>query len=424
MNLRPALISLFPCRSIGCMVQVFMIVAALLVVLFLLLSFWLFAFPISAWIVVHLSCPRRLGRIPGEPAFPVNLVVPCQGSNSYLEENLRAFANQDYPRYVATFVTNTQEDEANAVIATVARGNPHVRHLVAGLSRTCANKVYAEIVAVESDQQSDVFLFGDSDMRPETDWIREMVRPFLDPRVSITTSHRWIDPDARGLASSLYTILCGFSCVGLASPFLALLWGGAFGISRTAYADMGVMNLWSTTASDDIALSNRMAERHVRPWYVPRGVSTSRESYHSLGAMMKWYNRQSLAAKLHHFHVWLAGLAIETLVSLAWGGSVVLLVVEAATGPLEYHALAAPVIMISIMASSLIAKLTYPHRRDVPFWQWALVPLIGHFIVAASFWCSAFQNSMTWGSFTYTVGRDGKVVRMDERDEHRVKRQE
>jgi len=394
-------------------VRVFMIVTALFLVLFLTLIYWLLAFPISAWFVVHVSCPRRLRRFPGEPAFPVNLIVPCRGSNSYLERNLRAFASQDYPRYRATFVTNTKEDEANAVIASVAHGNPHVRQLVAGVSEACANKVYAQIVAVQSEPRSEVFLFGDSDMRPEANWIREMVRPFLDPRVSVTTSHRWITPDARGFAPSLYTILCGYSCVGLASPFLALVWGGAFGIRRTAYADMGIADLWSTTASDDIALSNRMAERRIRPCYVSRGVSASRECHRSLRAMMKWYNRQSLTAKLHHFHNWLAGLAIETLVSLAWAGSLVLLVVEAAAGSLEYHALAAPAIMVCIMASSLITKLTYPERRDIPLWQWALVTLIAHFIVAASLWYSAFQSSMTWGSFTYTVGRDGKVIRVD-----------
>jgi hypothetical protein len=390
-----------------------MIVTALFLVLLLPLVYWLLAFPISAWVVVHVSYPRRLRRFTGEPAFPVNLIGPCRGSNSYLEENLRAFASQDYPRYSATFVTNTKEDEANAVIASVVRGNPHVRQLVAGVSETCANKVYAQIVAVESDPQSEVFLFGDSDMRPEANWIREMVRPFLDPRVSVTTSHRWITPDARGLAPSLYTILCGYSCVGLATPFLALVWGGAFGIRCTAYADMGVTDLWSTTASDDIALSNRMAERRIRPCYVPRGVSASRECHRGFRAMMKWYNRQSLAAKLHHFQNWLAGLAIETLVSLAWAASLVLLVGEAAAGSLEYHALAAPAIMFCIMASALIAKLTYPDRRDIPLWQWALVPLIAHFIVAASLWFSAFQTTMTWGSFTYTVGHDGKVIRID-----------
>lgn len=176
---------------------------------------------------------------------------------------------------------------------------------------------------------------------------------------------------------------------------------------------MGVTDLWSTTASDDIALSNRMAERHVRPCYVPRGVCTSLESHRDLRAMMKWYNRQCLTTKLHEFPFWLAGLAIETLVSIAWAGSVGLLIVEAVTGSLDYHALAAPLIMFSIMACSVMAKLTYPQRRDVPLWQWVLLPLIGHFIVAASFWCSAFRSTMTWGAFNYTVGRDGKVVRID-----------
>ena len=395
-----------------------MIVTILLVVLFLILFFWLLVFPISGWIVVHMAYPRRRARVPGEPAFPVNLIVPCKSSNSYLEENLRAFASQDYPRYRVTFVTNTPEDEANDVIASIARGNPHIRHLVAGLSTTCASKVYAQIVAVESDPQSDVFLFGDSDMRPEADWLREMVRPFLDPHVSVTTSHRWITPDSLGLASSLYTILAGFYCMYLASPFLALVWGGAFGISRAAYTEMGIMELWSTTASDDVALSNRMAERHVRPFFVPRGVSTSRETHHNLASMMKWYNRQSLTGKLHEFPTWCQGLIVETLVCLAWAGSVVLLVVEAATGSLEYHALAAPVVMVAIIASSLIVKLTYPKRRDIAFWQWAVLPLIGHFVIAASFWCSAFQSTMTWGSFTYTVGRDGKLVRIDPENAH------
>jgi cellulose synthase/poly-beta-1,6-N-acetylglucosamine synthase-like glycosyltransferase len=390
-----------------------MIVDILLALLLLVLFFWLLAFPVSAWLVVHLRYPRRLRRISREPGFPVNVIVPCKGSNSYLEENLRAYASQDYPRYQVTFVTNTAEDEARVAIASVAQGNPRVRHLVAGLSETCASKVYAQIVAVESDAQSDVFLFGDSDMRPQPGWIREMVRPFLDSRVSVTTSHRWVDPDARGFAPSLYTVLSGFYCMYLAAPFLAFVWGGAFGISRRAYVEMGVTELWSTTASDDVALSNRMAAHHVRPFFVPRGVCASRETFHSLGALMSWYNRQSLTGKLHSFHFWLTGLTIETFVSLAWAGSLVLLVAEAVTGSLDYHALAAPVIMLSVAAGSMITKLTYPRRRDIPLWQWALLPLIGHFVVAASFWCSAFQRSMTWGSFTYTVDRDGKVARID-----------
>lgn len=79
---RHGIVSLFPWLGNVRIVKIFMIVTFLLVVLFLLLFFWLLAFPISAWIVVHVFYPRRLRRIPGEPAFPVNLIVPCKGSNS------------------------------------------------------------------------------------------------------------------------------------------------------------------------------------------------------------------------------------------------------------------------------------------------------------------------------------------------------
>ncbi|MGA2480429.1 MAG: glycosyltransferase family 2 protein [Spirochaetia bacterium] len=390
-----------------------MIVNIVLALLCALLFFWLLVFPVSAWIVVHVVYPRRIARMPGEPGFRVNLIVPCKGTNVYLEENLRAFASQDYPDCVVTFVTNTPEDEANPVIAAVARGNPRVRHLVCGLSDACAPKVYAMIKAVESDPRSVVYLIGDSDMRPEADWAKEMARPFLDPRVSVTTSHRWVKPDARGMAPSLYTILSGYYCMYLAAPILNLVWGGAFGISRAAYTEMGIAELWSTTASDDVALSNRMAERHVGAFYVPRGIATSYETHHSMAALMKWYNRQSLTGKLHEFATWLGGLIVETLVSLSLAGSLVLLAVEAATGTLEYHALAAPVVVAAIIICSLITRLTYPERRDIPLWQWALLPIVGHFVIAASFWCSAFMNTMTWGSFTFTVGRDGKVVKID-----------
>jgi hypothetical protein len=390
-----------------------MLIDILLAPLFALLFFWLLVFPVSAWITVHVAYPRRLARAPGEPGFRVNLIVPCKGSSTYLEQNLRAFASQDYPDYVVTFVTNTPGDEANPVIASVARGNPHVRPLVSGLSDACAPKVYAQIVAVDSDPQSVVYVFGDSDMRPDTDWLKEMARPFLDARVSVTTAHRWVNPDARGLAPSLYTILSGYYCMYLATPILALVWGGAFGISRAAYAEMGIAELWSTTASDDVSLSNRMAERRVRPFFVPRGLATSRETHHGLAAMMRWYNRQSLTGKLHEFPTWLAGLVVETLVSLSIAGSLILLLVEAVTGTLEYHAFAAAAVVGAVIACSLITKLTYPRRRDIPLWQWALLPVVGHFVIAASFWCSAFMKTMTWGSFTFTVGRDGKVVRMD-----------
>jgi hypothetical protein len=390
-----------------------MIVDILLGLLMAILFFWLLAFPVSTWIVVHILYPRRLRRTPGEPGFPVNVIVPCKGNGPYLRENLTAYASQDYPDYVVTFVTSTPGDDANPVIASLARDNPRVRHVVAGMSSTCAPKVYAQIVVIDADPRSRVFLFGDSDMRPASSWLREMARPFLDPRVEVTTSHRWIVPDARGFAASLYTILMGYHCMITGSPILALLWGGDFGISRAAYDDMGIAELWRTSASDDIALSNRMAERRVRPVFVPRGVAVTRETHPNMAALLKWYDRQALAARLHEVFTWIGGVTVESLVCLSLVGSLALVIAEAAMGSLDYRAVAAPLVFFAVMAGSTITKLTFAPRRDVAFWQWVLLPLVGHFVIAGSYWRAAFRNTMTWGSFTFTVGRDGKVSRID-----------
>jgi hypothetical protein len=241
-----------------------------------------------------------------------------------------------------------------------------------------------------------------------------MARPYLDPRVSVATAHRWVQAEKRGIATTLYTVLSGYYCIYLATPFLALVWGGAFGLSRKAYVEMGIEEVWSTTASDDVALSNRMAEMRVRPFFVPRCLCPTVETIGSLREMSTWFNRQALTGKLHEISTWIAGLAVESLVCLTFLGSLVLLIVEAATGTLEYHALAAPVILFAISACSLIAKLTYADKRDIPLWQWVLAPFLGHFVIASSFWASVFQSStMTWGSFTYTVGRDKKVQRIE-----------
>jgi hypothetical protein len=71
---------------------------------------------------------------------------------------LRAFASNDDTEYTVTLVMNIPEDEANPVIASVAWGDPRVRHLLAGRSAICAPKICAQIFAIDGDPRSEVFL--------------------------------------------------------------------------------------------------------------------------------------------------------------------------------------------------------------------------------------------------------------------------
>ncbi len=61
-----------------------------------LIAFFLLSFlahvilPLNAWAYCRLVYPLWHRRIPGEPAFPVNLIVPCKGTTGHLADNLRA----------------------------------------------------------------------------------------------------------------------------------------------------------------------------------------------------------------------------------------------------------------------------------------------------------------------------------------------
>jgi ceramide glucosyltransferase len=389
-----------------------MILDILMLAVLLMLFFWLVVFPAGAWIVVSVLYPRRIRSLGREPDFPVNVIVPCKGAGPHLQENLGAIASQDYPDFRVTFVTDTADDAALPAISAVARDNPRASHLVAGMAERCAQKSHVQLAAIAADNGSQVFVICDSDLRPEPHWLREMVRPFVDGSVSVTTSHRWIEPGKLGAAQIFYTLLGGYYTMYLATPFLAWVWGGCFAISRKAFDEMGIAAVWGDTLSDDVTLRNRLAECKSRPFFVPRAVTASHETHASLGRLLKWYTRQSLTGKLYTFGQWLLGIFVQTVLCAALLASLGLLAGQAATATLDHRALFFPLLVVFIMLGGILAKLPYLRRRDVPLWCWILMPIPGQFVITYSFWRSAFQRKYTWGSATYIVGRRGRVERV------------
>jgi hypothetical protein len=375
--------------------------------------YYLLAYPLSALYYVRVTYPRFLRTLKGEPGFPVQVIVPCKGRGEHLLQNLRAIAAQDYPRALFTFVTDTGDDEAREAIEAVVRECPRARHLVAGLSPLCAQKNYVQIAAVESDPRSDVFVVCDSDMQPATDWLREMVRPFLDPGVSVASTVRWIQPHAPGAGPYVYVGLNAYYAMMLATPLnTPLVWGGCFAISRKAWRDMGVAELWSRTASDDLTLSARMAERRVRPVFVPRAVSTSPEAHGTVRGLCAWYTRQAVTGRVHAPATWALGMGIETLVLLSLLGSLGLFVSELAGAPAGIGLWAAPALCALLILNALLVKVPYLARRDMPFIWWFIVPFLGHLFIPLSMWPSLFIRDFHWSGVTYEFNRDRTVRRL------------
>jgi hypothetical protein len=383
-------------------------------------AYYLLVYPLSALHYVRVTWPRFLRSLKAEPAFPVHVIVPCKGTSEHLLANLRAIAAQDYPRALFTFVTDTGDDEAREAIEAVARENPRAHHRVAGLSPLCAQKNFVQIAAIESDPVSEVFVVCDSDLRPAPDWLRELVRPFVDPGVSVTSTTRWIQPRAPGAGPYVYAGLGGYYAMMLASPLnTPLVWGGCFAISRKAWVKMGVAELWRKTASDDLTLSARMAEARVRPVYVPRAVSPSHEVHATVRGLCAWYTRQSVTGRVHAPAAWRLEVFIETVVLLSLLGFTGLFAAEIIGSRPGIGLWAAPLLCAMTSLNGLLVKLPYSSRADMPLVWWFLVPFLGHVVIPFALWRSAFIRDFHWGGVTYEFNRDRTVKRLVRNGERR-----
>lgn len=364
--------------------------------------------PLKSWISIGRVFPRTMGRGPGEPGFAVNLIVPCKGAGEYLEENLRAIALQNYPELTIRFVTDAADDPAAAHIKRIIADTGRGMHIVAGEDGYTCGKTHAELVAIAADAKSEVHLICDSDLRPSPNFVREMVRPYIDPAVNVTASGRWITPPRPGLAPYAYTALGGFSAMFLGLGLISYVWGGCFSIRRRAFVDWDLASLWRGTEDDDMIVCQKLNEHRQKPVFVPTAVSPSFEVHATLRGLGRWLVRQGQTARLHYFGVWLLLLVVETAMCLGLLGAAALAAADLMAGSFSWRTGAALASFLMAMVSGILVKAPYAGRKDMPLVAWALVPLFGHFFTAVCFWL-AINPKMRWGKTILEFNEDGTI---------------
>ncbi len=142
----------------------------------------------------------------------VAVFVPCRGIDDGLKENITALFAQDYPQFEIIFVSDRADDPALAVIEEARRSfekksGPTMRIVIAGPAADSGQKVHNLRVAVnEADQQTEIFVFVDTDARPHKLWLRSLVAPLQDDQIGATTGYRWFVPPLGGFASHLRSV--------------------------------------------------------------------------------------------------------------------------------------------------------------------------------------------------------------------------
>jgi cellulose synthase/poly-beta-1,6-N-acetylglucosamine synthase-like glycosyltransferase len=209
---------------------------------------------------------RSLGQPPGSYQPPAAVIVPCKGLDPGFDLNLTAFLTQRYPAYQLIFVVASEEDPAYRYLkerlkAPAARG-PALKTalLVAGRSEARGEKVnnlLAGIAAVEP--QTEVLVFADADATPREDWLKSLVAPLEDGRVTVSTGFRWYLP-GESFASQLRAAWDASIATMMGEHDHNFAWGGSMAIRAADFKRLRVAErYWASTVSDDYALSARPA---------------------------------------------------------------------------------------------------------------------------------------------------------------------
>ncbi|HEY1654356.1 MAG TPA: bacteriohopanetetrol glucosamine biosynthesis glycosyltransferase HpnI [Candidatus Tumulicola sp.] len=142
--------------------------------------------------VVAIFCVARFAREPeadrADRLPPVTLLVPLHGAEYSLEENLRAFALQDYPDCQLVVGVARADDDALAIARQVAAALPD-RNIEINVGEVpgARNPKIANVLSMMRLARHELLILADSDTRVSPAYVRSVTAPLQDPGVGVVT---------------------------------------------------------------------------------------------------------------------------------------------------------------------------------------------------------------------------------------------
>lgn len=294
------------------------------------------AFYLFAAILIFLSCKSFRGGIDYLNYFKVELskpksdytpfcsiIAPCRGLDEDLEANLAALFKQDFPQFEILFVVDDAQDEAVSVIKKVSRQNAKIAKLIiAGKAKDESQKVHNLRQAVlEVSDESKVFVFVDSDARPDNGWLRNLIAPLSDENVGCTTGYRWFIAKRGGFSSQMRSVWNASIASALgANTNTNFCWGGSTAIRRAFFEKLDLREKWRGTLSDDFTVTRAMKEANLPIYFVPHCLTASVEDC-TWRELLEFTTRQMKITRVYAPHLWRASFIGSFLFNLVfvWG---------------------------------------------------------------------------------------------------------
>jgi ceramide glucosyltransferase len=352
---------------------------------------------------------RRLVLAADTKSWPfVSLLKPLHGLEPGLELNLESFFRQDYPQYEIIFGCRQESDPALEVVRTLRRRYPEVPVKVALSGEPeRPNAKVCSLQKMAAVANSDYLVVSDSDVNVTPRYLREVIRPLLQPEVGMVTClYRgvpsggfWSRLEALGMSVEM---TAGVVVADMLEGLKFAL-GPTMAIRRDVLQEAGGFQVLADYCADDFVLGQRVFEagrQVVLSHYVLNHVALHQRCMSSLQHQVRWMKSTRFSRPKGHIGSGLTFAMPFGLVGLAAG--------FAMGNPLLGLALFLYA-AVNRMAEALLAGWGVVRDPLVLryFWLYPARDLLGFFL-----WCASFFNtSIVWRGERYQLQMGGKMVR-------------
>jgi Glycosyltransferases, probably involved in cell wall biogenesis len=365
---------------------------------------------------------RELARPESDFSPFASIIAPCRGLDEDLEKNLNALFEQDYPRYEIIFVLDSEKDAAFPVIQKVIQSRNHSTHthqndipcriVIAGKAKNESQKVHnlREAVLHVSDE-SEIFVFVDSDARPSKKWLRNLTAPLADETIGATTGYRWFISKKRNFASELRAAWNASVASALGANVKSnFCWGGSMALRRATFEKIRMRERWRGTLSDDFAVTRVLKEAGLPIHFVPQALTASVEDC-NFRELLEFSTRQMKITRVYSSHLWKASFIGSVIFNLVFvWGIFILFFSSPASFAFIYTSFALFLIsafsagksLLRLRAVRLVLK-DYERDLKLQFWTqntlWTLTPAIFFY----NSLCALLSREIVWRGIRYRL---------------------
>lgn len=350
----------------------------------------------------------------------VTVIVPCKDAGPEFVKNVAAIKNQNYPDYTIVFVTGSSQDSAYPVLEQMlSPANSRIHKLLtAGASQYCSQKIQNLLRAlreVEDDVQ--VLVFADSDIRPHREWLRNLVAPLADETIGATTGYRWYMPMKGNLASAVRSVWNMTSANLFFSDAYNFAWGGSMAVRRQTFVELQIDRKWRNGLSDDMIVTQVVKSRGYKIQFVPQSIAVSSEKT-GWKQLVKWLARQLTIVKVYDPTLWKLSAYPQWFFNAIFVlGSVLILNGLLFTAAIPF---AAWLMVVDLPFGGVINSVRFsafrkamPHYREsmTDFnWVYASLHVVTSFVTSLSLLQSAKTRCIEWSGIKYEMLSANKTV--------------